>query len=202
LARRLRIEATFRTKLITTAGTTLVGGARVSRVALGPTDAADQEFLFASLDGLHELSPEIRGVLGQPFLARFDYTLDFQGRRLLFGEPAGAGTRVPFRLVHNRMVVATSQGNLVFDSGASTLFLFRASAGNSGTIRSGDGLTASVSVDKAPELRIGGLVLHPDKAAFDAREAADYDGLLPASLIHAVSISNSEGFLAIRPGTR
>jgi hypothetical protein len=35
-------------------------------------EASDQEFLFTRFDDLSTLPPDIRGILGQEFLANFD----------------------------------------------------------------------------------------------------------------------------------
>jgi hypothetical protein len=201
LARKLGIEATFQTKLITAAGTSAAEGTKVGRVSLGPAEAADQPFLFTGLDGVHASAPEIRGILGQPFLAHFDYTLDFEHRELVFGNVPRAGTQIPFRRIRNRMAIATSEGDLLVDSGIGTLFLFRASpgAGRPAAIRASSGLTSSISIDRAPDLRIGGQVYHPASAAFEARDTTLGNGLLPASLFHALFVCNSAGYVVIDP---
>jgi hypothetical protein len=92
LARKPRLAATRQLDLHTPSGPSQVPGGKVSKVSLGPVEAADQELIFTNLDGLHALSPDIHGILGQEFLAHFDYTLDFQNHVLTFGDPPVAGT--------------------------------------------------------------------------------------------------------------
>jgi hypothetical protein len=84
LAHKLNLVPSFRVDLTTAAGTTPVAGGMVAEASLGSAKAQDLEFLFSSLDGVHVLSTSIQGVLGEEFLARFDYLLDLRGKRLTF----------------------------------------------------------------------------------------------------------------------
>jgi hypothetical protein len=201
LARKLGIPATFQRTLLTPAGASVEGGTKVGRVSVGLAEATDQLFLLTSLDGVHATSPDIRGILGQPFLLHFDYIIDFEKRELVFGKAATTQSSVPFTLIHSRMAIATSEGNLVLDSGIGTLFLFRASAwhGRAGEFRASSGPISPVSIDRAPALRIGRQVYHPGKAAFEASESMVENGLLPVSLFHAVFVCNSAGYVVIDP---
>jgi hypothetical protein len=207
LARKLGLTATFQVDLDTAAGSSRVAGGRVGRVTLGSAEATNQEFLFTSLDGLHVLSPDIRGILGQEFLAHFDYTLDFHNRQMRFGDSPSSGIRVPVRLIDGRMAVATSQGELVLDSGTDTLILFRSSSQSAAAqIRTASNLVESVAVRRARELRIGDHLYHPANAVFCAPcssgRSTREDGLLPASLFHAIFISNSGGYVLLDPLAR
>ena len=201
LAGKLGIEPEFQARLITAAGTTAVNAGSVERVLLGPAEASHQDFLITSLDGLHALSPDIRGILGQPFLLNFDYMLDFEHHTLTFGAAPDEGSPIPFQFIHNRMAVPTSEGDLVLDSGTGTLFLFRAAPfkGTATAIRTSSGLFSSVVVNRVHDLRIGGKIYHPRRVAFDAGETSLGVGLLPASLFRAVTISNSRRYIALDP---
>lgn len=210
LAKKLGIQASVSGKMLTPAGMSTAGCARVGRVSLAPVEATDQVFLLVRLDGLHATSADIRGILGESFLSQFDYLIDFKKRELVFGKTATTQPQVPFRLMGNLMTIATSEGDLILDSGIDTLFLFRASIWrpHTGQFQASSGLISLVSLDRVPELRIGGQVYHPGKAAFDARGKAAFEtrkdvaavnGLLPASLFHAVFICNSAGYVVIDP---
>jgi hypothetical protein len=85
-ARHLGLKADFRTELDAIAGCSRVAAGQVGKTALGPLESFGQVFLFTGLEGVH--APEIRGILGQEFLSRFDYTLDFHNRRIVFAEPS------------------------------------------------------------------------------------------------------------------
>ncbi len=210
LARKLGIQATVPGKMITPAGVSAAGYAAVGRVSLGPSEATDQLFLLTRLDGTHATSPDIRGILGQSFLSQFDYLIDFEKRELVFGKAATSRPPIPFRVIGKLITIATSEGDFILDSGIGTLCLFRASVWprRTGKIQASSRLTSRVGIARAPELRIGAQVYHPGRAAFDARgraafemreDAAAVDGLLPASLFHAVFVCNSAGYVVIDP---
>lgn len=203
VAQKLGLPATLQLDLHTPSGLSQVQGGKVSKVSLGPVEAADQELIFTNLDGLHALSPDIRGILGQEFLAHFDYTLDFQNHLLTFGDPPVAGTRVTVRRVYGCMTLPTSLGDLMLDSGIDTLFLFRESSRPpTAHVSSATGLNANVSLEAVPELRIGDRRYHPVHAAVQYVAEAPEAGLLPASLFRAIFISNSEGYVVFNPETR
>jgi hypothetical protein len=203
LAKKIGLVPTLQVDLYTAAGNSIVHGGRASKVALGTVEAAGQEFLFTSCDGLHMLSPDIRGILGQEFLAHFDYTLDFQHHQLLFGQPPIEGAHIAVHLLYGRMTVSTNQGELVLDSGADTLFLFRESPHSSTVhLSTSSGMSTAVAFERAPELRIGDRLYHPELATFHTVPAATEAGLLPASMFHALFISNSEKYVVIDPDVR
>jgi hypothetical protein len=203
LARKLGLATTFQRDLYTPSGHSHVQGGKVSQVALGSAHAENQDFLFTNFDGIHALSSDIRGILGQGFLSHFDYTLDFKHHLLTFGNPPASGTHIPVRMAYGRMLVATSQGELVLDSGTDTVFLFRKSLRPANAhISSASGLAANVTIENAPDLRIGDRVYHPMQAQFQEVADAPEGGLLPASLFHAVFVSNSEGYVVFDPEAR
>jgi hypothetical protein len=101
------------------------------------------------------------------------------------------------------MGIPTSEGELMLDSGIDTLLFFRKSSEPATAhVNSASGLSANVSVGYAPALRIGDRVYHPANAVFEAVANAPGQGLLPASMFHAIYISNSEGFVIFDPETR
>lgn len=200
LARKLGLAATLQLDLETPSGESTVHGGRVSKVTLGPAEASDQEFLFTNFDDLSTLSREVRGVLGQEFLAHFDYVLDFQHHRLTFGAPSVSGVQTRFRLIFGRMAVPTSLGDLVLDSGAEMLFLFRGSPGAAGALVIGaSGARVPVSIESAPEVRIGDRRYRPANAEYRPVPAAEEAGLLPANLFHAIFICNSKQYVVFDP---
>ncbi len=204
LARKLGLAPTLTLDLETPSGESTVDGGRLNKVTLGPMEASDQEFLFTRFDDLSTLSPDIRGILGQEFLANFDYTLDFQHHRLIFGdqpfgEPSAPGVQTGFRLIFGRMAIPTSLGDLVLDSGAELLFLFRTSSRPvSGQVMGASGARVPVSFETAPEFRIGDRSYRPSKAEYRAVPAAEEAGLLPANLFHAIFICNSKQYVVLK----
>jgi hypothetical protein len=203
LAQKLGLTPTFQVKLYTPSGSSLVPGTKVDKLTLGSSEATAQEFLINNLDGVHALSSDIQGILGQQFLSHFDYTLDFQHQQLTLGDSPATGAHVPLRIVDGLMAVPTSQGDLVLDSGADTLFLFRESShAPSSQIRADSGATSAVSIEKVYGLQIGERLYHPAGAIFHPVPAATHAGLLPANLFHAIFICNSAGYVVFDPATR
>jgi Aspartyl protease len=200
LARKLGLAATLQLNLETPSGESTVHGGRVSEVTLGPVEASEQEFLFTRFKDLSTLPSDIRGILGQEFLARFDYILDFQHHRLTFGEPSARGVQTSFRLIFGRMAVPTSLGDLVLDSGTEMLFLFRESTrAASAQVIGASGARVGVSFETAPEVRIGDHRYRPAKAEYHPVPAAEEAGLLPANLFHAIFICNSKQYVVFDP---
>lgn len=203
IARKIGLATTFQVKMATAAGVIPLDGGRVAEVSLGSASASNLEFLFTTLDGVHALSTEIKGVLGQEFLAHFDYLLDFAKHRLVFGEPAPeGGSRVGFETINRCPVIETSEGRLVLDSGANSTILYRSSppSADGSTIRTASG-TASVSTIQGLRLKIGGHEYHPANAASIPRALLKGDGLLPARLFRSVYINNTSKYVILDPST-
>jgi len=204
LASKIGLAQTLRTEMATVTGIIPVAGGRVAEVSLGSAKASNQEFLYTTLDGAHALSTEIKGVLGQEFLAHFDYLLDFANHLLVFGEPtAEGGNRVGFETINGCPVVETSEGKLVLDSGANVTILYRASSPepDGPAIRTASGRATAARIENL-RLLIAGRDYHPANAASIPRSRPRGDGLLPASLFHAVFVSNSGRYVILDPGVK
>jgi hypothetical protein len=204
IARQLGLVPTFQVEMATVSGTIPVSGGRIVEVSLGSANASNQEFLFTALDGVHALSVDVQGVLGQEFLSRFDYLLDFARHRLLFGEAASeGGTRVGFETIDGCPAIETSEGKLVLDSGTNTTILYRPSfSGPEGpVVRTASG-TAAVSTIQSLRLNIAGREYHLTRTASIPRALLGGDGVLPAGMFHAVFVSNSGKFAVLNPVTR
>lgn len=91
--------------------------------------------------------PDVQGVLGQSFLSGFDYRLDLRGKRFELGRQDLKGQRFPLRTLNSRATLSTSLGDLVLDSGAAELILFRSDPGYhmQGSMRT---IAGSQSIDR------------------------------------------------------
>ena len=199
----LGLTASFRVKMVTPGGWALVAGTRSVTVTLGALEACDQEFLFTALDGPRTLSNRIRGVLGQEFLGRVDYLLDFAHRRLVLGaaEPE-AGVRVPLGSVDGRPALETSEGRLVLDSGTDTLILFHGGRSpEAGVIHTASGL-AAVSTLCCRTVKIDGRSFRVSSVALVPEAVLEEDGSLPANVFHAIFVSHSGGYAIVNPAER
>jgi hypothetical protein len=96
LAKSIGMNAAFRVDFASSVGTALLQGSDGNEVQFDSVKANRQEFLFSELDVIHDLLPDVQGVLGQWFLSGFDYMLDLHAKRLEFGNQDRNGTeRVP-----------------------------------------------------------------------------------------------------------
>jgi hypothetical protein len=197
LAHSIGLEPTFRTGLLTSTGVISAPGAGGIVVALDSVRADDQTFLFAGVEVVRHLAPDVEGVLGEAFLSQFDYLLDLRGKRIEFGkrEPGPTQIRAPLRMTEGRPMVSTNLGVLVLDSGTHWVTLFGVEAASvthelitmSGTLKLGT---------VARRLEIGGRTFwRGDAIAVPQSAEAVAGGLLPVSLFKAVYVCNSEGYV-------
>lgn len=199
LAGAIGLSPTYRVELESVSGTVLVPGLRGAMISLGPATAADQEILLTGLDAVQALSPGIHGVLGQEFLSRFDYLLDFAGGRLSFAalEPEN-GLHLGLQLVHGRPAIPTDLGTLILDSGAATAVLYRnRHAPAAAALRTAAGSVAA-SAPRSTTLRIAGrrLLVNAVSVALPGRAES---GLLPAAAFRRVYVSNSRKLVVLDP---
>jgi Aspartyl protease len=202
LAKKLGLAGSFVRQIGTPAGSSEIPGTDVDKVTLGALEAPGQEFLISSRASFHDISPDVRGILGQRFLAQLDYTMDFRHHRITFGDQPPAGNRVNFQLVYGCMTVPTDLGQLMLDSGTDRLLLFRASEHGVSSKTTTSNAVMAVSVDRAPSLHIGDRRYYPSTVAFHEVNDVPMAGLLPASLFHAIFVSNSGGYVVFDPNER
>lgn len=196
LARKIGMKPAFVVELASSAGKVQTPGSDGNQVTLDSTEAGEQKFLFTGLEAVHKLDPDVRGVLGQWFLSRFDYLLDLRAKRLEFGKQERNGTRSPFTFNNARPVVSTSLGDLVLDSGAARLILFGAESdrGTNGVIKTYTGSQAIGTASR--KLVIAGWnAWHGDAVTMASRTEPGIAGLLPLSFFKAIYVCNSEGYV-------
>ena len=220
LAARLRLRPSDSVTLITVAGERDVPRARLGRVEVGGRAAADVEALVSGLEPLSEIDPRVRGVLGQNFLGRFNYTLDYDGRAVEFERDAAppSGERVPFEVEEGKLVVgafcdapAPRAVRLVLDAAATGLVIFddarrglaRILSARTATFMLTEAGGARARLALLPALRVGDSRLRDVPVALlsdPARrgERAE-DGLLPTSLFRAVYFNHAGGYVIFNP---
>jgi aspartyl protease len=220
LARLLGLRPIDRVSVTSPDGARIMPRARLQSLTLGPKTAHHLEVLYTDLRAIRRLTGSVRGIVGQPFLSRFNYLLSYQDRRLEFrdGDTAEAplGVRLPFDTDEGRMVVAAAATSpngrrFVLDSGISHLVLFDRQAQGPGVDVEQDGGVASskwhtglpARTGRLRHLAVGGhtfhdlpLVLVPETSSTEARVE---DGLLPTSLFRAVYFDNRERFVLLNP---
>lgn len=199
LALKIGMQSTFRDDVESATGKTSMPGGDGNVVELGPVRAERQRFQFASLDSIHEVWPDVRGVLGQAFLHGFDYMIDLRNRRLEFGKQDLNGSRADSRTRDGRQAVSTSLGDLILDSGAARLVLFGV-VPNMRELR--DMLTVagvkSVGMVTSTLSIAGRNVWRGDAVAIPENAEPGVAGLMPLSLFEAAYISNSESYVVLK----
>jgi hypothetical protein len=197
LARKIGMTAAYQVSLASAAGNTSTSGSDGNEVALDSVKAGRQKFLFCSLDAIHNSSPDVHGVLGQWFLAQFDYTLNLQARQLEFGKRDPTGPHSSFRMINARPVVATSLGDLALDSGQTLLVLFgvQTKDGSSYELRTVAGSQIVGKMSGKPLIIDGRRISDGEAVAIPSRPEPGVDGLLPLSMFKAIYICNSEGYV-------
>ena len=214
-AQRSRISATlaaslgwtmaFRTRAVTQTHSVMRDGFRASHVRLGEIETTDEEFVAASFADIQKLDPNIEGFLGQSFLGKLDYLIDFRHKQLKFGSATfRGGVKTAFDLSHGCMVTPTSHGQLTLDSGATTVVLYDPGEvvwKGSLSLFTTEG-QAIVRRGELPRLRVAGQEFRKVDTAASGRgkyDATDSDGLLPASLFSSLYVSNSGGYVVFNP---
>ncbi|HET7745972.1 MAG TPA: aspartyl protease family protein [Vicinamibacteria bacterium] len=216
LVDRLRLSVVARARVTTAAGIQERPIARLEHMAIG---SASREGLLPSVVSradLRSMEPGIDGVVGQDFLAAFDYTLDYRRKRLRWsaaGDDDRVRARLPLVQAGGRSLVQVTAEQrevlMVPDSGTNEFVIFER-----------DGRTA-VEVDEAVQafavstlvarefgrggqlrdLRVGELTLRGRPAVVIAatgpRDVVG-DGLLPLHHFSSVSFSNSGSYMLVR----
>jgi gag-polyprotein putative aspartyl protease len=123
VARRLRLTPAYAVERVTEAGTHLVPAAILDEVRTGSVSQPAVEVMIDRVP-----LPGADGVLGQSWLIRHDYLLDYAARRLVLdAEAPRTGNRYGLRNVEGRPAIAAqvngSRRELVLDSGAELMVL-------------------------------------------------------------------------------
>jgi len=148
-ARQLRLRPMDRVELVTVTGSQFLARTQLGSVRVGNNTATDVEAVISELREVRAAVPHVRGVLGQNFLSRFNYLIDYRAHRLEFEtgielEAGLCGARAPleehagrwFVLLpanprfgpkfwpKNRQNDERRRWRLVPDTGSDTLILF------------------------------------------------------------------------------
>jgi hypothetical protein len=202
LAQSLGLTPTFRTELVSSAGSVTVPGTGGIAVSLDTALAENQPFLFQSLDAIRANGPDVQGVLGQAFLSRFDYSLDLRRGRLEFRKQQPEGPRTRLTMTGGRPTVSTSLGDLVLDSGAVRLILFGVEPDNPleipDELRTLAGSRPIGTTFSKPLVIEGKTIWRGNAIAMPHAAESGVRGLLPLSFFSAVYICNSEGYAILR----
>ena len=203
LARRLNLVPQYRVEQVTATGTLLTAAAIVELMQVGSASVARTELLIGGMSAAHGVD----GILGQSFLSRVNYILNYKLRRIQF-EPDVAslrGDKVPFDTTDDcPEVEAEIRGmkrKLILDSGAPALILFdnAPSPSRLGTafVQTNAGSeTASVGRE---QVRLGAGRSRQIGAVYLPGRSSGRPGLLPPSAFRWVYINNNERYAMFSP---
>lgn len=168
------------------------------------SSAAVVELMISPLPGIAHLGANLHGILGQNFLARTPYLIDYSARRLYFDDEATRRAQslpatFPARTVAGRLAINVqieSPYRLVLDSGASHLFLYcRTRCPHLNGVQAGPAITNSGSVPvrrgTLPRATLGSLHFRNPSAVIVESASADgeeADGLIPTHWFSAIYI--------------
>ena len=109
VAARLKLRPVDRIEIVTVAGSVIAPRSFLPRLTLGGKSAANTEVLWSDLPELRRLDNRISGVLGQNFLAQFNFTVNFRERRINFADmdanQSEQTVRVPFEKDEGRILL-------------------------------------------------------------------------------------------------
>jgi len=195
IARRLNLKAAYAVEQASIAGVRRVPVAVLDEVRAGSVSDRSVE---AIVGGVFQAG--VDGVLGESWLIRHDYLLDYRNRRIVLdAQAAGSGVRVPLRSPDGRPVVAASidgrERELVVDSGASAVVLYEKPTFD-GALTSLLGANGGVVPAQNCMVRFS-LAGARDRLmdAFRIDVHGLGPSLLPASAFASVFVSNREGFV-------
>jgi hypothetical protein len=180
VAEKLHLRPAYRLDIATSAGSHEMIGTIADRVSLGDRSVERVELVMHDLAGVRCVDRNIQGVLGQNFLSKFNYLLDYKNRRLVFDDAPEPplGTRIRFERIDECPVIRIEGPRkplrLVLDSGSSDRMAW------------------------LPELRVGSEVMRNLEVGIAPRDSVRLDdGLLPTSLFKAIYFNNKEDFIIL-----
>lgn len=216
LASAVGARPVARTSMSAAGGTLECLVVALARVAVGAVavDGLTATVLPASAAAV--LGAGLDGVLGQDFLARFSYTIDYRASRIRWHDPGYAAPGVRLVLVpsQDRWLVELPQADartppyrFVPDSGADTLVLYGDGMADRVVREWRDDRAALDSLTGARAvrtgivggLRVGAATIDRHVAVVVPGERREPDGLLPLHLFASVHFNASERYLVIQP---
>jgi hypothetical protein len=196
LAKSIGLRAVLRVDVISSFAISQAPAADGIEIALESVKAGGQKMVFSDLGTVHQLGSDIKGVLGQDFLSRFDYLLDLRAKRLDFSKQDRNGTRAELQTIHGQQAVSTSLGWLLLDSGTALVVLFGVDAGPSpNEILTLAGSSKAGTLPRKPLVIEGRNIRYNELVAIPGSNEVGVAGLLPVSLFKSVYICNSEGYV-------
>ena len=216
---RLSMASAGSVKQTTLAGVQTLTTGLIPNLSLGPVQAKGVSVLVQDLSQLRKMDSLIVGILGEDFLSRFNYLLDYDKHVVCFERDSEVqdsveGERLAVETGENRILInAEAQSrnhanlHLLLDSGANSVVLPPSSSQSLQLLVRAAGFEATssgqigVQIGRMHELIVGSEKFRDLPVALSATEPSQDigDGLLPTVLFHALYINSREGFVIINP---
>ncbi|MEP7364927.1 MAG: aspartyl protease family protein [Acidobacteriota bacterium] len=187
------LRPAFAVELQRASGTVVAPAAQADRMASGELVLEGVEVLIVEPPQIASLG-HLDGVLGQSFLSRTNYWMDY-GRRSIWWDPEGAlagclrGDQLEFVTEDGRPAVRTRLGgeerSFVLDTGASHLILF--------------GPESTARVIRLGTMAVGGLRWRGLTAGVLPATGPASSGLLPGHLLKSFYINNRKQYVLVGP---
>ncbi|HEY4379142.1 MAG TPA: retropepsin-like aspartic protease [Acidobacteriaceae bacterium] len=221
VAKRLSLTALEPVEQLTVTGNDRVNVGTLAKLAVGGVQVDGLPVLEEDLSGMRRMDRRIVGILGQDFLSRFNYLLDYRAKRLRIEESgdlreALEGEAVPLDRADRRMMVAAeaeargqAKLRLLLDSGATSVVLMGQRVSTALHCPMLQPRTV-MSTAGAAATRMGRVDLTVAAQAFRDVAVALVetpvegigDGLLPMALFDAVYVNNAQGYVVVNPRER
>jgi predicted aspartyl protease len=203
-ASEISLRPEFRVEHVTAAGSRLVPGGYTTIQTAG-TEERRVETIICELPAMRTLG-RIDGVLGQSWLQRFDYTIDYRSSLILLNAEAPDGHRIPLSWTDGRPAIPVRTDDrarlMVLDSGAPIPVLFGMRATLRETWGTRIGLSSNTGSTTATRteirLHVPGLKPKHLPAAVAAAKISQEDGLLPLRMFSSIYVNNREHYAIVR----
>jgi predicted aspartyl protease len=221
--REIGLRPIARMPLTTFTGTTIVDVARVDSVSVGMASATDIEVSCVDLQKAFSLDSDLYGVLGQNFMSRFSYLLDYQRQRVVLDLDGVLhrdmlGVQIPVETIEFRDYVLDDPGavtrppmRFLLDSGSAFPVIFeRPQRGPGFEVARGVQKLSFVSAfgsrlveaGRIGVIRIGSETIRNMSVRVTAardNEDRSESGLLPTALFRGIYFNHREGYVILNP---
>lgn len=194
-AKRLSLRSVYAVEHITMAGTNLAPVAILGEVKVGSAIDRQVEVMIADVR-----LDRVDGTLGQSWLSKHDYLIDYKGKRLLLDCPCPAtGIRLPLHSVDQLPAVVVGidgkQQHMILDSGTPMVMLFRACPRGAAILVTNVGSTAAEF--GSTRLLVGERQKRMDAARVSTTQILT--DLLPTHIFRSVFVGNSQRIAVLQP---
>jgi hypothetical protein len=219
ICRELDLQTIARMPLTTFTGTTLVTISRLESLSMGSASAKGLEVICADLRKVYSVDSEIYGILGQNFLVRFNYLLDYRERKIVLEENGNLrkdlrGAELPIEIKEYRDYVLFDSGStaqqpvrFMLDSGAPLPVIFedpqlilalRIERADQAVHSTGRGVDAGrIRTFQIGSEIISNLSVRLTRARDNERRWEN--GLLPTALFRGVYFNHENGYVILNP---